>query len=73
MVFSSTDPTDVAIQKIVYASRKIISPLNNPVVNRHLELKISTLQNSPRDLAALEALMLGKEKQKNQSQTVIET
>jgi hypothetical protein len=53
--------------------RIIISPLNKPAVNREQELKINTLQNAPRDLAALEALILRKEKQKDKMQKAIET
>ena len=41
----------------------------NPIINRHYELKIKTLQNAPRDVDKLERLLKIKERQKEESNT----
>jgi hypothetical protein len=61
LVYSIHDPTEVAIQKMVDASQRMLDVNSqvggepregwgiNPVMERHLELEIRTLQNAPRD------------------------
>ncbi len=65
LVYSIHDPTEVAIQKMIDASKRMITVNSqveggeareegweiNPVRKRHLELQIKTLQNAPRDAA----------------------
>jgi len=61
LVYSIHDPTEVAIQKMIDASQRMIDVQNkvtgepkdgwglNTVMKRHLELQIKTLKNAPRD------------------------
>ena len=62
LVYSVHDPTEVAIQKMIEASQRMLDVQSqvtgeareegwgiNPVMKRHLELEIKTLQNAPRD------------------------
>jgi hypothetical protein len=62
LVYSIHDSTEVAIQKMIEASQRILEANSqgageareegweiNPVMKRHLELEIKTLQNAPRD------------------------
>ncbi len=43
-------PATVAIQKMIESSKRMIGKeKHNPIVNKHLELEIKTLQNAPRD------------------------
>jgi hypothetical protein len=77
MVFSSSieDPTEEAIQKMIEGIQRTITIGNqteslskmNPVIKRHLELEIRTLQNAPRDEDKLERLLKSKEKGKGRS------
>jgi hypothetical protein len=77
LIFSIYDSTEVAIQKMIEASERIITvgssnagikgvPLRgmNPATKRHLELQIETLQNAPRDPEKLENLLKLKRRQK---------
>jgi hypothetical protein len=61
LVYSIHDSTEVAIQKMIDASQRIIATHSqvqgeakedgwgiNPIMKRHLELEIKTLQNAPR-------------------------
>ena len=77
LIFSIYDSTEVAIQKMIEASQRIITvgssnevikgvPLRgmNPATKRHLELQIETLQNAPRDPEKLENLLKLKRRQK---------
>lgn len=73
MVFSINDPTEVAIQKMIEAHRKVISPLNNPATNRSQEIQIATLEKAPRDAAKLEAMIRKKKLQKERANDIIET
>ena len=41
----------------------------NPVMKRHLELEIKTLQNAPRDVNKLERLLKAKQREKKQQHT----
>jgi hypothetical protein len=57
--------TEVAIQKMIEASQKMINEqLNSPPVNEHFKLQIKTLQNAPRDPEKLEQLLKARERQK---------
>jgi hypothetical protein len=60
LVYSIHDPTEVAIQKMIDASQRMIAMNSqvqgeareegwgiNPVMKKHLELEIKTLQNTP--------------------------
>ena len=44
----------------------------NPVMKRHLELEIKTLQNAPRDPDKLRRLLKGKQRQNEEEATHIE-
>jgi hypothetical protein len=84
LVYSIHDPTEVAIQKMIDASQRIIDVQSkvtgepkdgwgiNPVMKRHLELEIKTLQNAPRDATKLRRLLELKEKENEQEATHIE-
>ena len=70
LVYSIHDPTEVAIQKMIDASQRMIDVQSrvtgeakdgwgiNPVMKRHLELEIKTLQNAPRDAVATYTICL---------------
>jgi hypothetical protein len=46
---------------MIEASQRMIGEQNNnPVVNKHFELEIKTLQNAPRDVDRLQALLKAK-------------
>ncbi len=80
MVFSIYNPTEVAIQKMVDASQRMIK-LNSqgelggmsPPMKKHLELEIKTLQNAPRDADKLERLLKVKQKQKEEAMHIEDT
>ncbi|MDQ3852984.1 MAG: hypothetical protein M3299_09140 [Thermoproteota archaeon] len=69
MVYSIHDPTEVAIQKMIDASQRMIDVQSkvtgeakdgwgiNPIIKKHLELEIKTLQNAPRDADKLRRLL----------------
>ena len=75
MVYFIHDSTEVAIQKMIDASQRMIATHSqvqgearegwgiNPVMKRHLELEIKTLQNAPRDEDKLRELLRLKEKE----------
>jgi hypothetical protein len=78
LVFSIYDPTEVAIQKMIEASQRMITisssnegveggGRNEPCMRRHLELQIKTLQNAPRDPDKLERLLKSKRRQKEEA------
>jgi hypothetical protein len=56
LVYSIHDSTEVAIQKMIEASQRMITINSqgeelggiNPATKRHLELEIETLENAPR-------------------------
>jgi hypothetical protein len=68
LVYSIHDPTEVAIQKMIDFSQRMIDVQSkvtgepkdgwglNLVMKKHLELEIKTLQNAPRDAAKLRRL-----------------
>ena len=69
LVYSIHDPTEVAIQKMIDASQRMIDVQSkvtgeakdgwgiNPIIKKHLELEIKTLQNAPRDTDKLRRLL----------------
>src|SRR5918995_489905 len=68
LVFSIYDSTEVAIQKMIEASQRMINEqLNSPPVNEHFKLQIKTLQNAPRDPDKLERLLKVKRRQKEEA------
>jgi hypothetical protein len=76
LVYSIYDSTEVAIQKMIEASQRMITINSqgelggiNPVIRKHFELHIKTLlQNAPRDAdKKLELLLKVKERQKDEA------
>jgi hypothetical protein len=64
LVYSIYDPTEVAIQKMIEASQRMINEQHNSsIVNRDFKLQMKTLQNAPRDPDKLERLLKVKERQ----------
>jgi hypothetical protein len=84
LVYSIHDSTEVAIQKMIEASQRMIDVNSrvqgeasegwgiNPAVKRHLELEIKTLQNAPRDADKLRKLLERKQRQKEEEADHIE-
>ena len=74
MVYSIYDSTELAIQKMIEASQKMINEqLNSPPVNEHFKLQIKILQNAPRDLDKLERLLKLKARQKEEAMHIEDT
>jgi hypothetical protein len=80
LVFLIDDPTEVAIQKMIEASQRMITINSkgelggmNPVIKRHYELQIRMLQNAPRDLNKLEQLLKVKQRQKEEAMHIEDT
>ena len=74
LVYSIYDSTELAIQKMIDASQRMINEqLNNPTVNEHFKLQIKTLQNAPRDPDKLERLLKIKRRQKEESVRIEDT
>jgi hypothetical protein len=85
LVYSIHDPTEVAIQKMIDASQRILDVQSqvtgeakegwgiNPAMKRHLELEIRTLQNAPRDAAKLRKLLEIKQRQKEEADHIEDT
>jgi hypothetical protein len=85
LVYSIHDSTEVAIQKMIEASQRMIvvnSQLGgeasegwgiNPVMKRHLESEIKTLQNAPRDADKLRKLLEVKQRQKEEAMHIQDT
>jgi methyl coenzyme M reductase beta subunit len=86
LVYSIHDPTEVAIQKMIDASQRMISVQSqvggareedgwgiNLVMKRHLELEIKTLQNAPRDADKLRKLLDVKQRQKEEADHIENT
>ena len=78
MVFSIHDPTEVAIQKMIDTSQRMIATNSqgegmSPPMKKHLELEIKTLQNAPRDANKLERLLQIKQKQKEEAMYIEDT
>jgi methyl coenzyme M reductase beta subunit len=85
LVDSIHDSTEVAIQKMIEASQRMIAVNSqvqgearegwgiNPVVKKHLELEIKTLQNAPRDADKLRRLLEIKQRQKEEAMHIEDT
>jgi hypothetical protein len=85
LVYSIHDSTEVAIQKMIDASQRIIDVNSrvpgeasegwgiNPAVKRHLELEIRILQNAPRDADKLRKLLERKQRQKEEADHIEDT
>jgi hypothetical protein len=80
LVYSIHDPTEVAIQKMIDASQRMITMNNqgqfggmSPPQKRHLELQIKTLENAPRDAEKLERLLKAKRRQKEEAIDIEDT
>src|SRR5919204_5081479 len=85
LVYSIHDPTEVAIQKMIDASQRMITVNSqvqgeakdgwriNPVMKKHLELEIKTLQNAPRDAVKLRKLLELKQRQKEEAMRIEDT
>jgi methyl coenzyme M reductase beta subunit len=81
LVFSIHDPTEVAIQKMIDASQRMLT-INteggeredgggmNPAMKRHLELEIKTLENAPRDTDKIRQLLQIKQRQKEEAEHI---
>jgi hypothetical protein len=81
LIFSSHDPTEVAIQKMIEVSQRMLK-LNSqgvelgemsPPMKKHLELEIKTLENAPRDADKLERLLKAKQRQKEEAMYIEDT
>jgi hypothetical protein len=85
LVYSIHDSTEVAIQKMIDASQRMIDVQCkvtgeakdgwglNPVIKKHLELEIKTLQNAPRDADKLRHLLEIKQRQKDEAMLIEDT
>jgi hypothetical protein len=84
LVYSIHDPTEAALNKMIEASQecKGKQPRSrrtkrrmgiNPVMKRHLELEIKTLQNAPRDADKLRRLLELKQRQKEEAMHIEDT
>jgi hypothetical protein len=85
LVYSIHDPTEVAIQKMIDFSQRMIDVQSkvtgepkdgwglNPVMKKHLELEIKTLQNAPRDAEKLRRLLEIKQRQKEEADHIEDT
>ena len=86
MVYSIHDPTEVAIQKLIDSSQRMTDVQSqvggearkegfgiNPIMKRHLELEIKTLQNAPRDADKLTKLLEIKQRQKEEADHIEDT
>jgi hypothetical protein len=81
LVYSIHDPTEVALNKIIEASQRMISVNSqvggearegwgiNPAIKRHLELEIKILQNAPRDADKLRQLLKAKQNKRKKQCT----
>ena len=84
-MYSIHDPTEVAIQKMIDFSQRMIDVQSkvtgepkdgwglNAVIKKHLELEIRTLQNAPRDAAKLRRLLEIKQRQKEEAMHIEDT
>jgi hypothetical protein len=80
LVFSIYDSTEVAIQKMIEPSQRMITINSqgelggiNSATKRHLELQITSLQNAPRDADELEWLLKKKERAKDEAMHIEDT
>jgi hypothetical protein len=84
LVYSIHDSTEVAIQKMIDASQRMLDVNSqvgeakegwgiNPAMKRHLELEIKTLQNAPRDEGKLRRLLEVKQRRKEEADHIEDT
>jgi hypothetical protein len=85
LVYSIHDSAEVAIQKMIDASQRMIDVNSqvtgeakdcwgiNTVMKKHLELEIRTLQNAPRDADKLRRLLELKQRQKEEADHIEDT
>ncbi|HKH85919.1 MAG TPA: hypothetical protein VKA40_05160 [Nitrososphaera sp.] len=85
MVYSIHDSTEVDIQKMIEAGQRMIAVNSqlggeategwgiNPIMKRHLESEIKTLQNAPRDADKLRKLLEVKQRQKEEAMHIEDT
>jgi hypothetical protein len=81
LVYSTYDSTEEAIKKMIEARQKMIKVNNqgklggiNPVIKKHFELQIKTLQNAPRrDADKLEWLLRIKQRKKEEAMYMKDT
>ncbi len=85
LVYSIHDLTEVAIQKMIDFSQRMIDVQSkvtgepkdgwglNEVIRKHLELEIRTLQNAPRDAEKLRRLLDVKQRQKEEAMHIEDT
>jgi hypothetical protein len=80
LVYSIYDSTEVAIQKMIEASQRILRVNSqgelggiNPVIKKYYELQIKTLENAPRDVDKLERLLKVKQRQKDEAMHIEDT
>jgi hypothetical protein len=72
LVYSIHDPTEVAIQKMIDASQRMITinsqgkGMSPPPIKKHFELEIKALENAPRDADKLRRLLKVKQRQKEE-------
>ena len=76
LVFSIHDSTEVAIQKMIEASQRMLKVNSHvelgglsPPQKRHLELEIKTLEKAPRDADKLEHLLQVKQNKRKKQCT----
>jgi hypothetical protein len=80
LVYPIHDPTEVAVQKMIDASQRMLS-INSqgelgrmsPPIRKHLELEIKTLENAPRDADKLRRLLQIKQGQKEEAMRIEDT
>jgi methyl coenzyme M reductase beta subunit len=82
LVFLIHDPINVAIQKMIESSERMLRMNSqggelgggmSPLIKRHLELEIKTLENAPRDADRIERLLQIKQRQKEEAMHIEET
>jgi|GEM_PF-1209781 len=85
LVYSIHDSTEVAINKMIEASQRMLDVQSqvggepkdgwglNIVMKKHLELEIRTLQNAPRDADKLRQLLKVKQRQKDEADHIEDT
>jgi hypothetical protein len=80
LVFSIHNSTEIAIQKMIEASQRMLKVNSqgelgglSPPQKRHLELEIETLENAPRDAEKLEKLLKAKQRQKEEAMHIEDT
>jgi uncharacterized protein (DUF1778 family) len=78
LVFSIHNSTQIAIQRMIEASQRMLKVNSHvelvglsPPQKRHLELE--TLENAPRDAEKLERLLKAKQRQKEESVHIEDT